>query len=1112
MAWNTWRRWEKIVFVVVLLLALFTRFYILGERVMSHDESLHTKYSWNLYRGEGYAHNPMMHGPLLFHLNALAYFLFGVNDFASRVFPALAGVLLVLTPWLFRRWLRPAGAAVTSILLLISPSVSYYSRYIRHDVYNLLTAIVLLWAVFQYLREQKSKWLYVLAASFAFLYTTKETSYIYTAIFFVILALPFIVRVWLARWQQPELRRAVLILTVVILVFVGVFALSLRRGEVHEQSLDEEGNTRVSMTRPPLWGSLAIGGAVVTVLILAFTLISGVGEERLRRLPLFDVLMAMGTLTLPLGSALLMNLARVDMLDLYNALINANFNALLSANLIWSVFILGIVFAGSVLLGLWWDSKRWLVVAAIHYGIFLIFYTTVFTNALGLMSGLVGSLAYWLAQQDVARGGQPTYYYVLITSLYDYLPLLFSVAGGAGAVAYVLSSWSKRETSHDQMEEAALPALNLQQFFPLFVLGWTVLAWIAYTWAGEKMPWLVVHITFPSIFLAGWWIGHLLEGVDWAPVRERHAWLLLIALPLTVVGLTIFFSAGSRYVALLQMEASPAGPRLEQLEMLGRALGGAVGAAASSALLVWSVRRATWRYAWRMGVLTAALLLALVTFRTMTMLNYVNYDLAKEFIVYAHAAPDVKVALEQIKDISWRTTGSPHEIQVAYGEDGSWPFAWYMVNFPNSYFYGTTPDSERLLESPAVIAGKGQWETVDAILNDTYVAFDYNFLWWPIQDYYGLTWERIRTALTNPELRAGLWDIFWFRDYQRYADAKDTTLTLRQWPHRREFRLYVPRDLTEDVWSYRLGAEGVQQAQPQATDVPDPYAHSAAERPVEARISLPDAAPRGVAVAGDGTLYVVDSAQNRVWHVNRQGNILHQWGEPGAAPGQFMEPWGIAVDAEDNVYVADTWNHRIQKFTAQGEFLLQWGTYGEFEARDFNGRGAFYGPRDVAVGPEGDVYVTDTGNKRVQVFDAEGEFLLDFGGSGNAPGQLNEPVGIDVSDAGEIYVVDTWNQRIQVFNTSGGYLRQWSVPVWDVTNPEIKPYLTLDGSDVVYVTDPERSRVLAFSTDGSFIWTVGSPGSEGGGLIFPAGVAVSPDDLLYVSAPRRNGLLGYSLP
>ena len=76
---------EIILFGAIILMTFVTRFYDLGTRVMSHDESLHTYFSWLFYRGQGYQHSPMMHGPLQFHLLALTYFLFGVSDFTARI-------------------------------------------------------------------------------------------------------------------------------------------------------------------------------------------------------------------------------------------------------------------------------------------------------------------------------------------------------------------------------------------------------------------------------------------------------------------------------------------------------------------------------------------------------------------------------------------------------------------------------------------------------------------------------------------------------------------------------------------------------------------------------------------------------------------------------------------------------------------------------------------------------------------------------------------------------------------------------------------------------------------------------------------------------------------
>src|SRR5258707_3834257 len=96
--------WEAVAYFVLFALAILTRFVNLGARVMSHDESLHTYYSWRLETAGDYQHTPLMHGPILFHITALMYFLFGDSDFTARIYPALLGVILVVMPVLFLRW------------------------------------------------------------------------------------------------------------------------------------------------------------------------------------------------------------------------------------------------------------------------------------------------------------------------------------------------------------------------------------------------------------------------------------------------------------------------------------------------------------------------------------------------------------------------------------------------------------------------------------------------------------------------------------------------------------------------------------------------------------------------------------------------------------------------------------------------------------------------------------------------------------------------------------------------------------------------------------------------------------------------------------------------
>ncbi len=1107
------KRWEAVLYIIIMIAAIFSRFYILGDRAISHDESIHTKFSWNLYKGQGFQHNPMMHGPLLFEVTAFIYFLFGANDFTSRIYPALTGIALVMTPLLFRKWLGRHGALAASLLLLLSPSISYYSRYIRHDVSLMLTAVLLLWVILKYLDDGQPRWLYWMAASFSLMHATKEASYIYIAIFGALLFLPFAWQVFATRWQRPKLFTAFVIVLAVALVMGGVFMFSFTHAQVSEQALDEAGNTRMANIAVPVWGRLAAGLAFLLLLGAIVVAYYGVGEAKMRQIRLFDVLMVIGTLTLPLGSAFLIKfVAGLDMSVVYDAVMSGNLALVPPSVLAGIVSIVALTLLISIGLGLWWNWRHWLLIALIHYAIFFVLYTTVFTWGYGALTGLVGGLSYWLAQQGVKRGGQPMYYYFLLAPLYEYLAVLFSAVGGVGALVHfarkVFVSQEKLPSDKD------VPALNYGRLFPLFLLGWMLLSWAGYSYAGEKMPWLLVHIVLPSVFLAGWALGRLIDGVDWHEFMRERGWLVPLSVSLAVAALAVFSRATVDLRAALQTGVSTAGPSLVQLEPFGKLIGGLLGVLAFGGLFVWvSARFSFGRIARMLGLLLATFL-ALLTTRDMVRLNFVTYDLATEMMVYAHGTPDIKVALRQVQDVSWRVTGSPYDVKVAYGEDGSWPLTWYMVDYPNNYFYGTSPDATRLRECPVVIAGTPQYAAVEEVLGSDYLYFDYKYLWWPVQDYFGLDLKRVRDILADPAMRAALWDIIWRRDYARYAQVKNPAdpFTLQTWPYRKEFRLYVRRDLAQEVWSYRLddmGAQITQTVRPQATQIPDPYAAGVRALPLVSAATLPGAAVRGIAVAADGTLYAGDTANHRIWHVTSQGEVLMTWGEFGVEPGQFNEPWGVAVAPDGMVYIADTWNHRIQKFDAQGRYLTSWGTLAQMPLGDPAGQGLFYGPRGIAIGADGALYVTDTGNKRVQVFDTDGAFLREFGGGGTWAGQMDEPVGIAIDETGAVYIADTWNHRVQALNAAGLFQYLWGVPTWGSDNPDEKPFITL-GAGLVFVDDPVNRRVLAFTPDGAFRWALTGTDS-GQAFTFPGGLDVA-DGVLYVADTYSSQILGFSLP
>src|SRR5262245_11663304 len=218
---------EIALFGLIIVLAIITRFYDLGTRVMSHDESLHTYFSWLLYKGQGYQHTPMMHGPYQFHILALTYFLFGVSDFTARIPAALFSIGIVWMVWYWRRYLGTWGMIVAAFLMVISPYMLYYGRYVRNESFVAFSGVLLLYSILRYLESGERKYIYFVTAATVLHFTSKETAFIYTAQALVFLGLVFLYRVTKSPWETHySAYRAFVILLAAgaLLVSLGVAA------------------------------------------------------------------------------------------------------------------------------------------------------------------------------------------------------------------------------------------------------------------------------------------------------------------------------------------------------------------------------------------------------------------------------------------------------------------------------------------------------------------------------------------------------------------------------------------------------------------------------------------------------------------------------------------------------------------------------------------------------------------------------------------------------------------------------------------------------------------------------------------------------------------------
>ncbi len=1138
---------EKLIIIVIICLTLFSRVYDLGARVMAHDEVNHVVPSFDFYEGRGYSYDPVTHGPLQFHLIAASYFLFGDSDFSSRLPHALFGIAVVLFAlFAWRRYLGRVGAIIAGIFFMISPYMLFYSRYARNEIFIVFWGSVMLWTFLRYLEGGDKKFLYLLTVITALHYADKATSYIFTAESLIFMALLFIASMLKLKWKSDYYKLIFIILVaIVIIATAGVFALSADSpGNADITATGATADVAASSPTNPLM-IVALMVAVAALISALAILVIGSGFPAIRGQRSFDLIILQLSLVLPLLSAAVIRIIGFDPLDYTNP------------GMLRSAFVIIPMALLSVLVGLLWNKKVWIKCAIIFWSIFLVFYTTFFTRGDSFFVGLLGALGYWMSQQAVQRGTQPLYYYALVQiPIYEFLPAIGTIIAliiGINKRLFIskpgdpFSAPEEQLTEESQInnsepivneinEESQLSifdtnmAAEIEQpeprkKFHLFtdppdtsgkllpiptltlLLFWSLISLIAFSLAGERMPWLTTHIALPLILSAAFATGYMIESTPWQDYSKTKTLLSVL------LGILFMVALSSMFGSLFGNNPPFKGKELTQLSATSTFLLSSLAALASAIGMILLIKG--WKFAQlaRMLLLSLIVVLTGITIRASFRASFINYDYAKEFLVYAHASGDPKDILAQVEQISARIYGDKN-IPVAYDNDSLYPYWWYFRDYPNRKWYADAPTKE-LRESPVILAGYDNYAKIEPVVGDEYYMFTYKRMWWPIEDYDNLTWQRLMSNLKDPQMRAALWQIWFNRDYSEYGTLKgNNSLTLATWSPASDLRMYVRKDIAAQIWEYGI-TPSVQE--PEINPYEQGTISLAADLTLSSFDGLTLSNPKAIAFSPDGSLYVSDTGNHRILHITTDGELLHQWGSfadvlNGNAPAStFNQPSGIAVSKAGFVYVADTWNHRIQKFTASGQFITMWDIFNVDNTFD-----GFWGPRGVAVDKDGNVYVTDTGKQRVVIFDGNGEYITQFGGVGVTPGFFDEPVGIAVDNDGMVYLADAWNQRIQVMkpltplSNYTPYL-YWDIKAWKGQSLENKPFLALDTQNQIFITDPDLGRILQFDPNGNFIQLWG--GYDNATLVgIASGIAIDGQNNVWITDSLNNSLLKFNVP
>ena len=237
--------------------------------------------------------------------------------------------------------------------------------------------------------------------------------------------------------------------------------------------------------------------------------------------------------------------------------------------------------------------------------------------------------------------------------------------------------------------------------------------------------------------------------------------------------------------------------------------------------------------------------------------------------------------------------------------------------------------------------------------------------------------------------------------------------------------------------------------------------------------------PTGLTLLGNGIL-ALEFYQHRLLKINTSFKIACIFREG------LQRPSKCTTDKASNVYVTTVGDHMVHKFTSEGRHIRSTGRLGELP-------GEFYYPNGLRVSSQEELYVCDSKNNRIQVFDLDLNFKREFGGPSTGKGQFSFPADVAFDSSDNIYISDNENHRIQVFTPQEHFVRF-------IRHKKLNDPLNMCIiNDFLFVTDVKKCRIVVLKTSGEFVTTIGD-----GTLDYPEGIQVDQDGYVYVTSHRSK--------